>query len=85
MFFLSVSCCLLLAAEYDELLGGGNAVGFIFLVEPRGLGSEERVRRIALVLLQILRHGGDALAQLGDDLGIVRPAFLASHKISLFE
>ena len=29
MFFLSVSCCLLLAAEYDELLGGGDAVGAI--------------------------------------------------------
>ena len=62
---------LLLAAECDELLGGGNAVRLIFLVEPRGLGREEGMRRVALVLLEIFRHGGDALAQLGDDLGIV--------------
>jgi hypothetical protein len=29
------------------------------------------MRRVALILLEIFRHGGDALAQLGDDLGIV--------------
>ena len=93
MFFLSVF--FYLRPECDELLGGGNAVRLIFLVEPRGLGREEGMRRVALVLLEIFRHGGDALAQLGDDLGIVdeiaerllhgQPALRASQRISLFE
>ena len=90
MFFLSV---FLLAAECDELLGGGNAVRLIFLVEPRGLGREEGMRRVALVLLEIFRHGGDALAQLGDGSSMrsqsvfstVSPALRASQRISLFE